>query len=196
MKAIIAHLSQLASFNGRESRSAFWPYFGCAFAVAMVASWIAMVPLMSDMMAKASRLAMEDPSAVTTTVGPGSYSVRIEAGPPEVMPDLGPFFVVMDVMVLALVVLLAAAVCRRLHDSGLRGWFGLMPLPFLATGFAVFPKLMRQFATSSDPDMALFGLMFANNIAYLAAVGGLVLLLVRVGTPGENRFGPPPEPGS
>lgn len=46
----------------------------------------------------------------------------------------------------------------------------------------------------ADPvfDTRLFGLLFLNNLCYLAALGALILLLARSGKPGENRFGPEP----
>jgi hypothetical protein len=39
--------------------------------------------------------------------------------------------------------------------------------------------------------LKVFGLMFANNMIYLASLGLLIFLLTRPGQPDENRFGPP-----
>jgi uncharacterized membrane protein YhaH (DUF805 family) len=91
------------------------------------------------------------------------------------------------------VLLLAAAVTRRLHDRGRRGWWGLAPLPFLVVGMTVFPRLFKTtLAGEMTPDsMRLFGLMFANNLLYLGSLGLLIFLLAGASQPNANRFGPP-----
>jgi uncharacterized membrane protein YhaH (DUF805 family) len=91
------------------------------------------------------------------------------------------------------VALLAAAVTRRLHDSGRRGFWGLPPVIFLAVGLSLFPRIFQNMLSGQmTPDtLKVFGLMFANNMLYLASLGLLVFLLVRPGQLSENRFGPP-----
>jgi uncharacterized membrane protein YhaH (DUF805 family) len=79
-----------------------------------------------------------------------------------------------------LVALLAAAVNRRLHDRDRRGYWGLIPLPFLAAGMALMPEMSTNIA------------LIANFLAYLYGLALLVYFLVGKGTPGPNRFGPPP----
>lgn len=102
-------------------------------------------------------------------------------------------FLANSVLVAGAVGLLAAAVSRRLHDSGRRAYWGMLPLPFLLTAMILMPAMVGSFLTSEQPDMGLFGLMFLNNVVYLLMLGGLVTLLVAPGDTGENRFGGAPE---
>jgi uncharacterized membrane protein YhaH (DUF805 family) len=95
-------------------------------------------------------------------------------------------------MVLACVGLLAAAVSRRLHDSGRRAYWGLMPLPFLLFGLTAFPAMMTQMTASGEPDLSLFFLLFFNNLLYMVALVSLIVFLALRGTTGPNRFGPEP----
>jgi uncharacterized membrane protein YhaH (DUF805 family) len=89
------------------------------------------------------------------------------------------------------VLLLAAAVARRLHDTGRSGAWGLLPLPCLFFGLY---KMSQFFAglARRDPEPGSFTLIFVNNLVYLACLGLLVFLLARPGVPGDNRYGPPP----
>lgn len=190
MQSIFAHFTRLADFSGRESRSAFWPYVACVIALFMLGSMVTVAPIMAGMMVQMEQYGVEHPGTVTTTVGPTTYAVQVDAGNQGAMPDMSAFFTAMEIWLAVVIGLLAAAVTRRLHDSNLRGWWGLLPVPFLVTGFVCMPIIFRQFNESADPDLRLFGLMFANNLAYMAALVGLILLLTRANTPGPNRFGP------
>jgi uncharacterized membrane protein YhaH (DUF805 family) len=98
-----------------------------------------------------------------------------------------------SITVAATVVLLAAAVARRLHDRNRRGYWGLLPLPFLAAGLALMPGIFERAAAGREiPDPRLFLALVLNNLVYLAALGFLIVLLAGPGTTGPNRFGPPP----
>jgi uncharacterized membrane protein YhaH (DUF805 family) len=43
------------------------------------------------------------------------------------------------------------------------------------------------------PDLGLFGLIFINNMIYMAALVILIVLLAKRTDPGVNRYGPPPQ---
>lgn len=103
------------------------------------------------------------------------------------------FFTALQVAAVFTVALLAAAVTRRLHDGGRRGWWGLPPVIFLIVGLTLFPRLFQSTLTGemTPASMKLFGLIFINNLLYLASLGLLIFLLARESQPGENRFGPP-----
>ncbi|MBC6980704.1 DUF805 domain-containing protein [Caulobacter sp. 17J80-11] len=192
MNGVITNLRSLGVFKGRESPGRFWPYVACVIALTMVGAFAVMIPVMNDFFAKAARLAAEHPEAVSVQTSPGGYSVRVAAGHPEVMPDFGLMFGGIGATVALAAALLAAAVARRLHDSGLTGWLGLLPLPFLAFGLVAMPRVFAEVAAGSEtPDLTPVLLLFLNNMLYLAALGILVLLLCRRGTPGPNRFGEP-----
>jgi uncharacterized membrane protein YhaH (DUF805 family) len=117
------------------------------------------------------RFAAEHPDQATVTQGPSGYAIEVQGNHPELFPDMTPFFTVMQVGCALAVVLLAAAVTRRLHDRGRRGWWGLPPLPFLLVGMTAFPRFFNStLAGEMTPDaMKLFGLLFANNCSIWVA---------------------------
>ncbi|MBO9726610.1 MAG: DUF805 domain-containing protein [Novosphingobium sp.] len=183
------HLVRLAKFSGRETRAQFWPYAAVVAGIAMVCGFAMAMPMVLASMAKMRQFALEHPEQATISSGPGRYEIEIQGYHPELMPDIAPFLTAMEGVMALLIVLTAAAVVRRLHDTGLSGAWGLLPLPFLFFGFARMPVLF------ADPafDTRLFGLLFLNNFCYLGALGVLVLLLARSGKTEENRYGPVPQ---
>jgi len=185
--------TSLTRFSGRDPAQRFWPYVGAVIALFFFAAFATMAPIMAGTFARMQAFAAEHPDQATVTQGPGSYSIQIHGNHPELMPDVTPFFTVMQVGAAVAVLLLAAAVTRRLHDRGRRGWWGLPPVIFLAGGLTLFPRVFQStLGGEVTPDtMALFGLMMANNLLYLASLALLVVLLAGAGQPGENRFGPP-----
>jgi uncharacterized membrane protein YhaH (DUF805 family) len=108
------------------------------------------------------------------------------------LPDLAGLVAQFAIVTAFAVLLLAAAVARRLHDRGRSGLVGLLPLPFLGIGFAIMPQLFHV-AVARTPDLhalgRLFPLLFVNNLVYLASLAYLVVQLVSPGTSGPNRFG-------
>ena len=71
--------------------------------------------------------------------------------------------------------------------DSLRAW-GLLPLPFLFSGFALMPAMFA----APVPDATLFMALFANNVVYIGTLVLLVFLLTRPGEREENRYGAPP----
>jgi uncharacterized membrane protein YhaH (DUF805 family) len=183
----------LPRFAGRDPARRFWPYVAAVIALFFAAAAATMTPIMSGTFARMQSFAAEHPDQATVTRGPGSYSIEIHGNHPELMPDMTPFFTMMQVGCALAVLLLAAAVTRRLHDRGRHGWWGLPPVIFLAVGLTLFPRLFQSALTGEmTPDsMKLFGLIFANNLLYLASLGLLIFLLAGASQVGENRFGPP-----
>lgn len=190
---IVRGFRNIARFSGRDSRGEFWPYAGVVFALVFISFGIVMSVVMNEMFAGMQAFAAEHPEAATVHSSPGSYSISIDAGHPDAPElNLGPFFATLASMVLACVGLLATAVSRRLHDSGRRAYWGLMPLPFLLFGLTAFPAMMAQMTASGEPDLSLFFLLFFNNLLYIVALVSLIVFLALRGTTGPNRFGPEP----
>jgi uncharacterized membrane protein YhaH (DUF805 family) len=183
----------LVRFSGRDPARRFWPYAGAVIALFVVAIFATMAPIMAGSFARMQAFAAEHPDQATVTQGPGSYSIEIQGPHPELMPDMTPFFAVVQAGCAAAVLLLAAAVTRRLHDRGRRGWWGLPPVIFLAVGLTLLPRLFTAFGQGdvTPGSMGLFGLLFANNLLYLGSLALLVVLLAGAGQPDENRFGSP-----
>lgn len=189
---ILRGFRSLTRFSGRDRRSQFWPYAGVAVAVTFIVMGAAMLWVMSGFWADAMEVARTHPETVTVESGPGYYSRSADMSGYGLMPDFTGFFAVMSVSVVAYVALLAAAVSRRLHDTGKSALWGLMPVPFLLFGAVFFPMMMNDMMQSPEPNLALFFLLFFNNMAYVVGLISLIVLLCLRGTSGLNRFGPEP----
>lgn len=190
MNPILAGFRRLGRFSGRDSRAAFWPYAGLVLAAGFVAICIAMTFQMQALMVEMQAFATQHPDRVTTEVGPDGYSMSVSSGDPDLAPDISGAALGMSVVCGALIVLLAAAIVRRLHDTGRSGLWALPTATFLTISLIMMPRMTASF-TGPEPDMRLFGLLFANNAAYVLSLGVLVILLILPSRDGANRFGPP-----
>lgn len=186
------NLANLLRFSGRESRALFWPYAVAVIALDILAMFALMVPGMMESFARMQRFAAEHPDQATVESGPGSYSITIHGNHPELMPDMSFLSSGVGAITLVTVVLLAAAVARRLHDRRMRGMWGLLPLPFLGFGLVMMPRFFENARAGHAPDMQLFMAIFFNNLIYILMLAALVVLLVGEGTHGPNRFGQQP----
>lgn len=173
----IAHcLRNLLRFRGRDTRSQFWFYILGLFIAQQIITALATILLMA--------VHFDSPASVAAT-------------PPE---NAAGFFASVHLfMLIALssgvlaIMLLAAAVVRRLHDRGLSGAWGLLPVPFIVFSSVEMYRFFGSFGQPGmEPDHSLFMAIFISNALYLVALGALIVLLVRDSDPGVNRFGPPP----
>ena len=162
MNAVLDGFRRLADFKGRDRRSQFWPYAILIFVLAFIAIAVAMNLAMMGLL-----MGTADMPNMPLMIGGVGGVVLIAAG------------------------LLAAAVTRRLHDTGKPGYWGLPPIVFLLIGLALFPILMNSVLTNPNPPMALFLGLFLNNMLYIASLIGLVVLLLLDGSKITNRYGPP-----
>lgn len=165
MAALTRSFRMVATFSGRDSRSQFWPLPIFLYIAAMFLPQLFIAPIMVD-------------------------STR-----QNIMPVMHSIMMVTSITMMIMIVLLAAAVTRRLHDTGRRGWWGLMPLPFLAFSMVAFPKLSEPLENETEVPadfFGSFGLMFASNLIYIVLLIVLITLLCLKSSPGDNRFGPPP----
>jgi uncharacterized membrane protein YhaH (DUF805 family) len=94
------------------------------------------------------------------------------------------------------VILLAASISRRLHDSGRTATWMLLPIPMLVIGWVLFAKLFSLFMAGefefSSLFMSLFVVLFLNNLAYLGSLLFLLAMLAKPSHPGDNKYGPAP----
>ena len=168
---VVRGLRSSARFSGRDTRRQFWIYSGCVFGALFVPMQIVMVVALMP--------------SFGTVPQPGTAPADI--GPPPA------FFAVLGLFIVALVLLLAAAVARRLHDTDRSGALGFLPLPFLGIGLIGMATLFDDFGGEPEAgDFGRFMLMFLNNVVYILALALLVWRLVSAGTDGPNHYGPPP----
>jgi len=179
------NLARLVQFGGRETRGQFWPFVAAVIALDFVITPIAMVPLIARM----QRVAAAHPEQATIAAGTGSYSITLHGAHPELNDGVLGFALAMAVMSVVTVALLSAAVVRRLHDGGRTGIWGLLPLPFLATGMIGMFVVMPTFGSSGSGSSVL--LMFAIIMVYNLLLLVLIVLLALPGTKGPNRYGEP-----
>jgi uncharacterized membrane protein YhaH (DUF805 family) len=188
---IVAGLTRLAQFEGRDSSGRFWPYASLVLALAFVVMCAPFVIELNKTFQAINSFAAEHPELTTVHRGPGQVSIQIEGSHPELTPDFAYLVNTIGLVAAGAVALLAAAVARRLHDTGRSGLWGLIPLPFLAFGIFGLAALIDRFMTDG-PIMPLFAGLMLNNMVYLLSLAGLVWMLGSAGTPGSNRFGPAP----
>lgn len=189
--AILRHqLTSLHRFSGRDTSGTFWAWGITVLCLMFLAFGAAAQVIIGTWFARIEKFAREHPELATRTAAPGGYSVQVKGTHPELMPDFESFIGLTAGFMLVTVVLLAAPLTRRLHDTGRRGFWGLVPLPFLISGLWYAGTLFRDIAAA--PDMRIFAMLLANNLIYLATVAMLIVFTVQRGTPGPNRFGPPP----
>ena len=190
--------SNLTRFSGRDSRSQFWPFAIGLFLVQNFIAFVGIVPVFFSTFGNIKEFAAQHPDQAVVTSGPGYRNVAVEGYHPELMPDMTPFIWFCGLSGLVMVALLAAAVARRLHDTGRSGIWGILPLPFLGFGMFSFYRIFSSFSITGndekiDEELASFILlMFANNVIYLILLLILVVFLVLPGQRDDNRFGPPP----
>ncbi len=177
----IAHnVRGLGRFSGRDTRWQFWPWAIGIFLLSTIATMVAIVPLMIEMLIGFRELLQQPIDAADPYSGSANPHALLFP-----MPDFGrlqiPFAAINTVAVL----LLAASVTRRLHDRDKPGWWGLMPVPFLAIGLLLMP-----YSTQINPEPGpLAALAPLNSLAGWATLIGLIFLLVGEGSPGTNRYG-------
>lgn len=188
LRSVGGGFAGLLRFGGRDGRLRFWPYAAFVFFLSQLAgmaiTFAALHPLIVEMLSGIARTELES--------GPGGDPAARLGEVPDFMPVLRDVAGFNLVIAAATILLLAAAVARRLHDRDLSAYWGLLPLPFLAAALVLLPRLVAGIGAAGAPDPALFAGLMINNLLYLCALGWLIYLLVAPGTPGANRFGPPP----
>lgn len=194
-----AGLAGILNFNGRMALHDFWPYaITLGLALYLIGSLISLW-LYFDIGQRTGLFDLGQSAAMNR----GYDALQAD----EVLAIMQPFFDLIvpfaAISMAAHVILLAAAIVRRLHDTGRTGLWALLPLPFFVLQvvsldrlFARLPQMMT--VDPSNPMIFAFVLdvMWGALAALLgfAAVIVLIILLCGRGTPEANRFGEPPVP--
>lgn len=161
------HFRRLTDFRGREDRASFWPYAALVYGLMTIGSVAIMIVAMNSVM-------------------PGTSDGMAEVSAPA-FPDMGMFFVGIMILTAVAVLLYAAAVARRLHDRGLSGLWGLMPLPFLLFSMIMMRDFFGSFG-SAHPNIDRFSQIFTSNLIYMLTLLALIVLLARRSDPQPNRY--------
>lgn len=181
---LFEHFRRLADFNGREDRASFWPYAALVFGINMVAGMMIFIPMMQRSMRAMQDYAAKHPDQATVVSGPGQYSISVEGSHPEFF-EMRTMATYLAVTFGLAILLYAAAVVRRLHDSGKSGIWGLVPLPFIAYSSLMMPRI---FASAGEPATVLFFSIFFSNLLYIITLIVLIVLLAGRSDQQPNRF--------
>ena len=185
------NLANLTNFDGRDARQTFWYYVLFLYLIQMVAGMLVAIPMMVAMFSQmfAGIRAGADPDAMNAMM------LEAMTGPLETTMWLG-----MGLGVVSLLAL-AASFVRRLHDSGLSGWWGLLPgglyigyLAWMPRQIAMLKDMLAQ-ADALQQGSTPLGMMPGQELAMLSAYVPLILLAVfgvRKSNPGPNRYGEAP----
>lgn len=184
------NLGALTRFSGRDTKRQFWPYAIALFLLISLLGFVAVLPAIWH----SFKTAIEHPELLREAA-PGQGPMELSDLPPELIPDFQQALIIMAIVNALAVLLLAAAVTRRLHDRDRTGLWGLLPLPFHAAGVILGPQAATAaFAAPATADLRFFGLTMLNSFLLYGTLIYLIVLLVGDGTDGPNRFGPaPPE---
>jgi uncharacterized membrane protein YhaH (DUF805 family) len=184
------NLANLLRFSGRDSRAIFWPYAIAVFLTSMAVDILLFIPVMTDTMQRMMIYVRDHPEGFPQPA-PG----QIQALPPGLMPDMSRIFVPTTIVSIVSLLLLAAAVVRRLHDRDRSGWWGGLPLPFQAVGLVAAPAMMKAMTDFPSRPLPLTMWTSLNSLFFWCAFILLIVLLAGEGTKRPNRFGgdtPPP----
>lgn len=199
MNLLSRHLTGLFDFKGRENRQSFWLWVLITYAAQYVVGALISIPLMMTSFENMQPIFGGDPK-------------YFNQHPEMMMQAMEPMFrwgmMVNAVLMLAMVVLLAAAVVRRLHDSDRSGWWAS---PVFAIQIAtpilfatIFPAMFETFAkvrpnmsqaetnATFAPTMQSFTLLWSVGMLGFLLTIVLIVFLVLPGTVGPNRFGDDP----
>jgi uncharacterized membrane protein YhaH (DUF805 family) len=208
MNLITGHLTRLFDFTGRENRQPFWLWVLALYIAQTVLGFVVSIPL-SMRMTNALAPLQADPTYLERNPEQAGQLMMGAFG--TFFRDIAVFVVVASLLHLLLI---SAAVVRRLHDTNRSGWWAapvpVLQIATLATYAVALPRFFGLFSNlqpDASPDQMnaamgaiLPALMLAGLlgiIGFVVMIGLIVLLCLR-GTVGPNRYGPDllPPPGS
>lgn len=192
LPSIRHNLARLLRFEGRDTNRQFWPWAILIFIVQTVAGFLIVIPMMANIMTRAIQIGAFDPKQGQPD--PEIVAAQMESMMQESFADFDGLWLPLFIFQLVAILLLAAAVVRRLHDRDRSGWWGFIPLPFIVIG--IFNMPLASDFMAGRPLTPLQSISLALSYGYWIALVVLVLLLVGKGDEGPNRFGPSPTAGT
>ena len=189
-EALRYHFKHLLVFYGRDARQTFWYWFLFLFILNMAASLVMTLPVTMDAVTAGFEAAKGGDEAAAQAAMMSQMAV--------IMKRVIVFSLAMGVINL---MLMAAPLVRRLHDSGNTGlWAIVAGAIYLASLLLTWSRadqavaLMRRLAAAHDPQMML-GMQ--TRLAWDGLLGYVPLIMVIAfgllkSTPGPNRYGERP----
>jgi uncharacterized membrane protein YhaH (DUF805 family) len=190
------NFGNLTNLAGRETRGQYWPWAIFLFILTMIGGMISAMPMIIHLMNRMMGM-IADPRLAAGKPSPELVQARLQEVVAPMAADMQTMVIVGAIINLVFAILVGAATARRLHDRDRSGWWGLLPLPFMAIGAMLAPRMMSSFMAvpghlAMAPNTSLVMLTSLNNIAFYGALGYLIYLLATEGTTGANRFGEDP----
>lgn len=197
-EAIKHGLGNLLNFTGRDARQAFWYYVLFVWLVTTGISLIVNVPLMLE----AGMSGFREGMAAGRSGDPAAVQAVTEASIARSMMDIASSTMwVKSVSAVLTVLLIGAALVRRLHDSEMSGWWALVPGSMQIANLFIAPIMMRRMIETmsrmqtADPMAGMRSMqssMSGASVLGLVAILIVVALGIRQSTPGPNRYGEAP----
>jgi uncharacterized membrane protein YhaH (DUF805 family) len=184
------NFAHLLDFKGRDARQTFWYFVLFVYVLNTALTIMIAIPAYVEMMSRifAMSASNPDPEAMQQIM-------------PSMMGELAdPMMEASVISAVVFIVLLSAAFTRRLHDSGLRGWWGLIPLAFYVFSILQMPKvfgaLKEMPAPSPEHPFAQIQSM-QQEMGINSLIGWIPMIIVialgvRKSTDGPNEFGEEP----
>lgn len=191
LASIRYNLACLTRFAGRDPRGRFWPYAIFMYGLSIVAGMLVFIPVLVDMFMRMQRYFVEHPEGLPTGGDPYDPTAPLKF-PPELMPDFSVILVPMTVVGVLVMLLVAAAVVRRLHDRDRSGWWALLPIPSMIAGQLMAPQATEMMFGGTPPDPSVMLPVLLNNLVYWITLIALIVMLAKAGTEGANRYGQDP----
>lgn len=194
--AIKHGLGNLANFNGRDARQTFWFWVLAVVLLRFAVNMALTLPITMQMMSRFVAVGIQDGSGDPVAMQAKMHSMMVEMMATEL-----PRMVWIGIAVGAVsMLLLAASLVRRLHDSDLSGWLVLVPGLMGAAGLAMAPaqietalKLMNEMKPGVQPNMsAMMQASLGQSLLTWIPIALVIWFGVRKSTVGSNRYGDTP----
>ena len=203
MSLLGRHLTGLVDFSRRENRQPFWLWVLIVYATQMVVGMVIAIPLWLNSVNRMAPLMNGDPDYLQKHPEVMNLAMSQMMG-----PMMQNWMLVNVVLSFIMMVLLAAAIVRRLHDSDRTGWWAA---PYFVLGLAgpllsmlAMPDFFRTFSAikpgmapdqmnaTMRPMMQSFAGAWAIGMVGFVVTILMIVLLCQPGTNGPNRYGDDP----
>jgi uncharacterized membrane protein YhaH (DUF805 family) len=187
--AMFDPLKKFADFNGRSTRGQFWPFVFFWYALQQIVAWIAMAPLMEKInkISEAAAIGEAEAEAAVANLNFGMVT------------DMITRLSWMSGGMMALLLLpMAAAITRRLHDTNRSGFWALPCLILLFVSYFLLWRVAAPYLGSNAQPLSMDIVselvpVFIVNFIYLIMTIVLIVFCVKDGTIGPNNYGEDPK---